>query len=78
MCILLVSTKEGGWERVSPTVRTFLFINLGFEATFLVVQCNVEFSHHIRTQVKMSMTAFSRDSVKFYDVFNIEHQVGRV
>ena len=32
-----------GWERVSPPVRTFLFIHLGFETKFLVVHCNVEF-----------------------------------
>ena len=63
--------QGGGWERVSPPVRTFLFINLGFETKFLVVHCNVEFSHHIRA--KISMIAFSRGSMKFYDVFNIEH-----
>ena len=61
----------GGWERVSPPVRTFWFINLGFETKVLVVHCNVEFSHHIRA--KISIIAFSRGSVKLYDVFNIEH-----
>ena len=33
----------------------------------------LNFPHHIRA--KMSMIAFSRGSVKFYDVINIEHQV---
>ena len=46
-------------------------MNLGFETKLLVVHCNVEFSHHIRA--KISMIALSRGSVKFYDVFNIEH-----
>ena len=63
--------QGSGWERLSHPVRIFLFINIGFETKFLVVHCNVEFSHHIRANI--SMIAFSRGSVKFYDVFNIEH-----
>ena len=61
----------GGGGGISHPVRTFLFINLGFETKFLVVHCNVEFFHHIRANIYM--IAFSRGSVKFYDVFNIEH-----
>ena len=57
-------------EGISPGKNVFVY-KLGFETKFLVVHCNVEFSHHIRA--KISIVAFSRGSVKFYDVFNIEH-----